>query len=67
MVIVLSSRPETAPAEKTVKVGLLFTAVRLTVFVVTVLLAAAGVPTSVTWRLMVRLVLVAVGLALVVL
>ena len=67
MVTVLSSRPFTTPAEKTVKVGLLFTAVRFTVVVVTVLLAAAGMPTSVTWRLMLRLVLVAVGLALVVL
>ena len=57
--------PLTTPAPNTVKVGVVFTAVRFTVLVATVLEAAAGLPTSVTCRLMVRLLLVCVGLALV--
>ena len=59
--IVLSSRPETAPAEKVPSVGVLLTGVIVTDELMAVLVAGDMPSRSVTCQLIVRLLLPAVG------
>ena len=62
--IVLSSSPVTGPAERTLRVGLSLTAVRLIVLVNSSLLAWVVASLSVICHWSVRLLLAAVGLSL---
>ena len=61
----LSSRPETAAAEKGLNVGMVLTGVIVIVEVIAVLVAGAVPSRSVTCQLIVRLLLEAVGSLLV--